>query len=206
MAVLAGAPGCSGGDDAAAPASTTVASSPDETVTGSYVGTLEGSDAYVAIVVADDGEALAFVTDGGESVDWLDGTVDGTGARLANDGGAHLDLAFIAGTTSGDAARPAVLSGTFTRPDSDPLRFAAGAADEPAGMYRAAQVFADGEYVAGWVVLEDGSQMGAVRRYETPLSPGAVDDPVLDLDEPDALSLEVPGGVLHPIYVDPARL
>ncbi|MFL6242332.1 MAG: hypothetical protein ACJ73V_04845, partial [Acidimicrobiia bacterium] len=48
-----------------------------EPVTGSFVGTVAGSDAYVAIVVGPDGDALAYVTDGAWSVDWLDGTLHG---------------------------------------------------------------------------------------------------------------------------------
>jgi hypothetical protein len=184
---------------------TTEAGGVAERLTGSYVGTVEGSDAYVAIVVAEDGGAVAFVTDGGESVDFLDGFVDGEGAVLANDGGAELKVNFTEGTTTDEPSRPVVLSGTFVRPDSDPLRYAAGATEAPAGLYRAVQSFADGEYQGSWVVLPDGSQRGAVRRYETPLPPGSVDT-VLDLADPASLAVEVPGGVLHPIYVDPARL
>jgi hypothetical protein len=210
--------GCSDDDSAdsadaagSAGASTTTteagseAGSDAERLTGSYVGTVEGSDAYVAIVVADDGGAVAFVTDGGESVDFLDGFVDGEGAVLGNDGGAELKVNFTEGTTTDEPSRPVVLSGTFVRPDSDPLRYTAGATEAPAGLYRAVQSFADGEYQGSWVVLPDGSQRGAVRRYETPLPPGSVDT-VLDLAEPDSLAVEVPGGVLHPVYVDPARL
>jgi len=217
LALAGGGLGCSDDDSAdttGAGPTTTESAGDAEELTGSYVGTLDGTETYVAIVVADDGDALAFVTDGDQSVDLLDGFVDGEGARLGNDGGADLKVSFVEGATSDDPSRPVVLSGTFTRPDEAPLRFSAGAAEEPAGLYRASQVFADGEYEADWVVLPDGSQKGAVRRYETPLPPGAVDT-VLDLgdlgdpDDPgssEALSVEVPGGILHPIYVDPARL
>jgi hypothetical protein len=161
-------------------------------VTGSFVGTVEGSDAYVGVVVGHGGEALAYVCDrAGESVDWLDGRLEGDAARLGNDGGAILEVTF-----ADDRA-----SGKFTRPESAPLTFTARSADKPAGLYRAREFFADGEYVGGWVVLPDGTQRGAVRRYETPLPRGAVNT-ALDLSNP---VVTVPGGVLMPGYVDPAK-
>jgi hypothetical protein len=209
VADRASSPESSGSSDGAAAPSEAPDQAGPEAMTGSYVGTVEETGAYVGIVIADDGRAVAFVTDGEWSVDWLEGFVDGEGAVLGNDGGAELKVSFAEGTTADDPSQPIVLSGTFVRPDDvAPQRFAAGAAAEPAGLYRAVQVFADGEYQGNWVVLPDGTQKGAVRRHETPLPEGAVDTE-LELVEPgstEAMSVVVPGGVLHPIYVDPARL
>jgi hypothetical protein len=205
LALLAGGTSCSGGDDdTAAPEAGAGATTPADddggaadVPVGSYVGTTDGAEAYVAVVLADDGRVLAFVTDGDQSVDLMEGLVDldGGGAWMENDGGASVEVTLDRDT----------VTGTFTRPESPALGFTAEEVDEPAGLYRASQILDDGLYEANWVVLEDGSQKGAVRRYETPLPPGAV-DPVLDLSEPDGLSVTVPGGVLHPIYVDAGRL
>ena len=171
------------------PATPTTASN---AATGSFVGTVDGSDAYVGVVVGRGGEAVAYVCDrAGESVDWLDGRLDGDAARLGNDGGAIFEVTFADNRASG----------TFTRPESAPLTFTAHAAHKPAGLYRAREFFADGEYVGGWVVLPDGTQRGAVRRYETPLPRRAVNT-ALDLSNP---VVTVPGGVLMPGYVDPAE-
>ena len=167
-----------------------------EPIAGTFVGTVDGSDAYVAVVAGPDGDVRAYVTDGASSVDWLDGFLEGprdTSARLGNDGGAVLEVAFTGRS----------VSGAFARPGEDPRSFTAAAADEPAGLYRAAESFADGDYVAGWIVLPDGSQRGAIRRYETPLPPGSVDPTTFTVD---TKTFTVPGGVLTPRRVTPSNL
>lgn len=175
--------GDAGGDETADP----------DPVAGTFVGTVEGSDAYVAVVAGADNDVLAYVTDGGSSVDWLEGILEGprdTAARIGNDGGAVLDVSFT-GTSA---------SGAFARPGEDPQTFTAEAVDAPAGLYRATESFADGDYVAGWIVLPDGTQRGAVRRYETPLTPGEVDATAFTVD---TKTFTVPGGVLTPSRVTP---
>lgn len=174
--------GCGGGDKGgAAPRPTT----------GSFVGTVAGSDAYVAIVAGGEGHVLAYVTDGAWSVDWVDGVSTGRTASLSNEGGATLDAKFGRGT----------VTGSFKRPQSAALRFTARRGKTPAGLYRATQDFADGRYVGGWIVLPDGSTRGTVRRYETPLVPGEVDPTTF---RPGDASFTVPGGVLRPELVGPS--
>jgi hypothetical protein len=162
-----------------------------KTVTGSFVGMVPGSDAYVAIVVGSTGDTLAYVTDGAHSVDWVDGTRRGDFASLSNEGGATLDAKFGRG----------IVTGSFTRPGYEPLNVTARPADAPAGLYRATDDFADGRYVGGWVVLPDGTERGSVRRYETPLAPGEVDATTF---RPGDTSFTVPGGVLRPELVRPS--
>ena len=176
---------CNSGDDgqSAAP----------EPVTGSFVGTVEGGSTSVAVVAGPGDDLLAYVTDGGNSVDWLDGVLEGPrdrAARLGNDGGAVLDVRFTGASASG----------AFARPGEDPRRFTAEAADEPAGLYRATESFADGDYVGGWIVQRDGNTRGVVRRYETPLAPGEVDATTFSAGDG---SFAVPGGVLRVQRVDP---
>ncbi|HKH25783.1 MAG TPA: hypothetical protein VKB11_01465 [Acidimicrobiia bacterium] len=162
-------------------------------VTGSFVGTVPGSDSYVAIVAGPKGDALAHVTDGASGVDWLDGTVTGRTAALSNDGGATVDARFT----------ESAVTGSFTRPGFQTLTFTARPARAPAGFYRAQESFADGLYAAGWVVLPDGSIRGSVRRYETPLARGEVDASTYQPGDP---TFTVPGGVLRPARVKPADL
>jgi hypothetical protein len=157
----------------------------------SYVGTVTGSDAYVAVVIGPDGDALAHVTDGAYSVDWVAGVVTGRTASLSNEGGATLEA---------QLSRRAV-TGSFTRPQSPTLTFSAAPAKAPAGLYRAVEDFADGRYVGGWVVLPDGTERGTVRRYETPLTPGEVDATTF---QPGDATFTVPGGVLRPELVRPS--
>jgi hypothetical protein len=181
LAVLAA--GCSDGDDEK-PADRTA-------VTGSFVGAVSESDAYVAVVVGTKGDALAYVTDGAWSVDWLDGRLTGRTAMLSNEGGATLDARFRGDT----------VTGSFTRPQNPALEFTARRNDAPSGLYRAMQDFPDGRYVGGWVVLPDGTERGAVRRYETPLAPGEVDATTF---KPGDATFTVPGGVLRPELVRPS--
>jgi hypothetical protein len=174
--------GCNSGDDKTAER---------KTVGGSFVGTVAKSDAYVAIVGGPTGDTLAYVTDGAYSVDWVDGTRQGDSARLSNEGGATLAAKFGRG----------IGTGSFTRPGYEPLSFTARPGDAPAGLYRAIEDFADGRYVGGWVVLPDGTERGAVRRYETPLAPGEVDPTIF---KPGNATFAVPGGVLRPELVRPS--
>jgi hypothetical protein len=150
-----------------------------------------GSGAYIAVVVNANGDALAHVTDGQHSVDWLDGRLRGRTAILTNEGGALLDATFGRGT----------VTGSFTRPQSETLQFSARPSKTPAGLYRATQDFLDGRYVGGWVVLADGTGRGTVRRYETPLIPGEVDATTFT---PGDATFSVPGGVLRPELVRPS--
>jgi hypothetical protein len=160
-------------------------------ITGSFVGTVAGSDAYIAVVVGPDGDALAYVTDGSYSVDWVNGRLTRRTATLSNEGGATLDARF----------RRDTVTGSFTRPRNPALQFTARRTDAPSGLYRATQDFADGRYVGGWIVLPDGAERGAVRRYETPLAPGEVDPSTFN---PGDATFSVPGGVLSPELVRPA--
>src|SRR5215207_3155068 len=153
-------------------------------VTGSFVGTVPGSDSYVAIVAGPKGDALAHVTDG---------TVTGRTAALSNDGGATVDARFT----------ESAVTGSFTRPGFQTLTFTARPARAPAGFYRAQESFADGLYAAGWVVLPEGSIRGSIRRYETPLARGEVDASTYQPGDP---TFTVPGGVLRPALVKPADL
>jgi hypothetical protein len=178
--------GCSGGDGG-----DRTEAAERRTRAGSFVGTVSGSDAYIAVVVDPDGDALAHVTDGQYSVDWLDGRLRGGTATLTNEGGAILDA---------KVGRGAV-TGSFTRPQTPTLQFSARPSQTPAGLYRATQDFADGRYVGGWVVLADGTMRGTVRRYETPLPPGEVDATTFT---PGDTTFIVPGGVLRPEVVQPS--
>jgi hypothetical protein len=174
---------CGGGGD------TTTAQR--RTIIGSFVGKVDGSDAYVAIVVGARGNALAYVTDGAWSVDWVNGRITGRSAALGNEGGATLNARFGRGT----------VTGSFTRPRTPALQFTARHGAAPAGLYRATPDFTDGRYVGGWVVLPDGTERGTVRRYETPLTPGEVDATTF---RPGDATFNVPGGVLRPELVRPS--
>ena len=129
--------GCGSGDDT--PASATA---PRTT----YVGTLARSRALVGIVTRGD-TVRAYVCDGRKVGLWFDDrVVDGKVAASAN--GSRLTATF--------AKRSA--TGSVTIDGGKPRRFVAVPAAGDAGLYRGA---AKG-YVAGWVLLADGTQRGVL--------------------------------------------
>ena len=125
---------------------------------GNYAGRVEGTDAFVAVVVDGDDRALAYVCDGQEDgqgatvAEWLTGAVAGDGSlKMRSEGGARLVAEVVA-----DGA-----SGTLTL-SGEEHAFSASPAEEPAGLYRAEETV-DGEgYLGGWIELPNGEVRGAV--------------------------------------------
>ena len=129
-------------------------------VAGSWVGQVEGSDAYVVVVVGKKGQrrpAGVYLCDGADQAIWFFGSTTNRTLDLDGDGGATV------------AARvtKSRVTGTVTLADGTSLDFRAKPAKRPAGIYRA--VAADGAdlYEGGWIVLPDGTQRGAVLNRTT---------------------------------------
>lgn len=123
-----------------------------QTVSGSFVGKVDGSDAFIAVVLHTDGTVTAYVCDSVSISEWFMGNVDGSSLDLTNASGARLtaDLA------------PDSFTGTFTGSDGSPLSFSVQQEDEPYGLYRGEDTVDGVDLVAGWIVLPDGEQRGAV--------------------------------------------
>jgi hypothetical protein len=117
------------------------------------VGEVEGGDAFVAIVAAEDGEVTAYVCDGEEGEmattgEWFTGELDGTELLLEADSGATLE----AELTDDGAV------GTYTSADGTVQALTAEPAEGEAGLYRGE----DGDVVAGFVVANDGDDRGGI--------------------------------------------
>jgi hypothetical protein len=73
-----------------------------------FVGTVEGTDAFVSVLVADSDtetdEAIVYICDGAvESRDWFRGPVDDpTNFQLTNDAGASVTVELVDGTFRGE--------------------------------------------------------------------------------------------------------
>lgn len=116
-----------------------------ETPTGTWVGRLDDSDAFVAIVVGGD-QVVAYVCEDGKIASWFFGTAAG-GSRfqLANAAGERLDV------TLGDDAR-----GTFS--DGGTLRAFRAEATDAEVLFRA-DTLTGGEPVSGgWIRLGDATR------------------------------------------------
>lgn len=133
-----------------------------------WVGHVEGTDAFVAIV-AGDGEVVAYVCDGDDDIaEWFTGEADSDEAfSLVASSGAVI----TAEADDGGWAGSITLSGATHA-------FEAEAADGDAGLYRVRSPEAQSDGVeAGWVVDNAGDLRGSMRvRGKTraaPSLPGA---------------------------------
>ncbi|HEX6336186.1 MAG TPA: hypothetical protein VFZ85_04470 [Jiangellaceae bacterium] len=133
------------------PESTTEpAPTPTESEAVTYVGYVDGGGASVAVITTGD-EAIAYLCDGNDVEAWLDGSaVDG-----------RLDLTGERGSLTGEYDQLQA-SGEATA-DDQTWTFTIEAVESPEGLYRFADTIAGGaEVVGGWIVLPDGTQVGAI--------------------------------------------
>jgi len=124
-----------------------------------YVGSAQGTSAFVAVVV-DGSRALAYVCDGvpadpvGTSPTvqaWFNGTSDGKTVDVAQ-GGSRLQLKLNARD----------MTGTLTLADGRSLPLAGALAAGDAGLYRAETTGSGGKAVGGWILSANGEQRGGV--------------------------------------------
>lgn len=162
-------PGESGtGAAATAPAET----APENLQQTAYAGRTSGNEATIAIAV-ENGQAVAYVCDGRQTEAWLQGTVvDGTITLQGND--ARAD-----GVIQGDA-----VFGTVWLQDKQ-WPYAAQLADPPAGLYQGQGSVNGAPARIGWILLQDGSQVGVAEIGGT-RGPA----PALDRTRPDAVQID----------------
>jgi len=143
------------------------------TKAGSFVGRVEGTDAFIALV-SDGTKVGGYVCDGNRVSTWFEvADISGGKASLATRDGQALGEA----TLSGDTA-----TGTVSISGADHA-FAAQLATGDAGLYRAVKGKAGqpGSVEVGWIVLGDGSQRGGTN-FIDPNSQPAVPKPAPTLD------------------------
>jgi hypothetical protein len=109
-----------------------------------YAGRTDDGPAAIAVAVLGD-KAAAYFCDGRNVEAWFRGTVDGGDISLKSKSGATLQAEL-----DGDHIKGTV------KIENDTLRFEINEAKKPAGLYRAR----GSETTIGWIVLEDGSQVG----------------------------------------------
>jgi hypothetical protein len=174
-------PGPAGGATAtaspSAPATPTATPTPAAAaLEAAYAGRTSGNEAAIAIAVKA-GKAVAYVCDGRRVEAWLTGTLSGSKLTLKGKRGALLS-----GTVDGGAVFGTVrLAGTS-------WPYSAQVAKRPAGLYRADAAVRGVRNRIGWIVLQDGRQVG-IRDEAGSASPA----PNLD---PDAGTVTVDGANL----------
>ena len=149
--VVLGACGGGDSDDAASPAPAATART--------YVGSAQGTAAFVAVVF-DGSRVLAYVCDGvpGDPVGttptiqaWFNESSDGAVVNATQPAG-QLQLRLT----------ETEMSGTLTLTGGRPLPVTGRTVLGDAGLYRAEATGAGAKAVAGWVVAADGQQRGGV--------------------------------------------
>ena len=121
---------------------------------GSLVGTVDGTDAFIALVPQENNSLIAYMCDGQTISVWFRGERNGGEEDLAAATGARLQASL-----EGDTA-----AGTVTLADGQTYAFTASLASGEAGLYRAEETLDGNNYVGGWIILNDGSQRGLVNR------------------------------------------
>ncbi|MEA3214802.1 MAG: hypothetical protein QOJ19_958 [Acidimicrobiia bacterium] len=130
-------------------------SAPSQAPADSYVGAVEGTDAYVALLVAHDGSAGAYVCDG--TADRPAAVAAPLVGRISN---GALDLQPAKGVAVSGALSGSNVSGEISMAGTS-HPFLASRAAPPAGLYQASDNDSGG-HRARWVVLADGTYRGAL--------------------------------------------
>jgi hypothetical protein len=125
-----------------------------------YVGTVEGTDAYIGIVLTKgEDTALVYVCDSAGLTEWFQAGVK-KGDQLS---GISPGGAVLVGTRLKSA-----IKGTLVLFGGEAHDYTAKKASGDAGLYRLPQSVGGAEYVAGWVQLTDGTFRGDVTRTGVP--------------------------------------
>lgn len=170
----------------ASPTATPYAAGP---VRANYASKVEGGGATIAITVHD-GQVIVYICNGSTLDEWFSGPVSSNGKiKLTGKNNATLDAAYGVGEMTGDA----------TAHGTD-FNFSAGAVSKSsgAGLYRATADVGGSTVKAGWIVLDDGTQIGSLEPDSTSAAPSAVAAPRLDLTSRTAT---YKGTVLHAVPV-----
>jgi hypothetical protein len=168
------------------------------TPTTTFAGRVEGSDAYIAIV--EDGGAIAgYICDDGSISRWLaPSRLDNGSATLLSGGGDRVGDVTIAGNTATGTIEVDGLVHGFQAErvrQGDNVGLYAGVGKQPNRLL-----------VAGWILLPDGSQRGAVAGIDTATLSrlDTMEAPSLD---PAARTVEIGGtDELPPAPAEPVQL
>jgi hypothetical protein len=174
-----GSPGTTAPSGATQPAASTtppVTASPSATASGfvvpphaNYVGEVMGNKGSVAVVVHDT-FAIAYFCNGSTQEAWLRGTPHDGKLSMTGKGNAKLTMNYALGHARGQVVVHGITYG-----------FSVIAVHKPSGLYQSITTVRGATVKAGWIVLADGSQVGAIEPDSTQAVPVAHTAPKLDL-------------------------
>jgi hypothetical protein len=154
-----------------------------------YAGKSNSGGATIAIVVYN-GQVIAYVCNGSTIDAWFSGPASSDGkVTLTGKDNATLTAAYGVGQMTGDVTA----HGTDFDFGVDTVSKSSGA-----GLYRATAKVGGDTVKAGWIVLDDGTQIGSLEPDSTSATPSAVSAPRLNLATRTATYR---GTVLHAVRV-----
>lgn len=123
-----------------------------QAASGSFVGRVQGSEAFIAFVVKGS-KVLAYLCDGSKLADWF---------RLVQDASSAVDGRSASGIRLQAKFSAQEVKGSVTLADGKILEFSATPITGEAGLYRSEVLISNESYVGGWIVDQKGEQRGAV--------------------------------------------
>ena len=166
----------------ASPTATPYAAAPAK---ATYAGKSNSGGATIAIVVYN-GQVIAYVCNGSTIDAWFSGPASSDGkVTLTGKDNATLTAAYGVGQMTGDVTA----HGTDFDFGVDTVSKSSGA-----GLYQTTAKVGGDTVKAGWIVLDDGTQIGGLEPNSTSATPSAVSAPRLDLA---TLTATYHGTVLH---------
>ena len=180
------APASSPAPASASPTATPYAAAPAK---ATYAGKSNSGGATIAIVVYN-GQVIAYVCNGSTIDAWFSGPASSDGkVTLTGKDNATLTAAYGVGQMTGDVTA----HGTDFNFGVDTVSKSSGA-----GLYQTTAKVGGDTVKAGWIVLDDGTQIGSLEPDSTSATPSAVSAPRLDLATRTAT---YKGTVLHAVQV-----
>lgn len=119
--------------------------------TGSYVGKVENSQAFIAVILSSDQKVMAYTCDSADLAQWFTGKLENGGFKITLPNGRTLE-----GKLEGNA----VIGSLGLEGKS--FSFKSIASSGTAGLYRYAGDIEGNRYLGGWIVDQEGQQRGSV--------------------------------------------
>ena len=166
------------------PSPTSVTTSP---VKATYAGRVGGGGGSVAVSIHGS-RAIAYVCNGSTVEAWFKGTAVNGVLIMTGKNHSHFSAIYDFGKVTGDV----LAHGTD-------YSFSVPVVRKPSGLYRATAVVRGATIKAGWIVLSDGTQVGAVEPDADSPEPPATEAPALDVATGTAQAGNL---TLHAVAVD----
>ena len=182
-------------ESSAAPSESAPASAPSPEPTrttptrATYTARVGGGGGSVAVAVHDS-KAIAYVCNGSTVEGWMRGKVQGNKLVLTGKNKAHLTASYHSGTVTGDVEA----HGTDY---SFSVKSVNKSVHKSSGLYQATAVVQGKTIKAGWIVLDDGTQIGSLET-DADSAENAVTVPKLDVA---TMTARVGNVVLHAVPV-----